>query len=88
MDHIYDVSEAGSSGLQQAMKMFSFWNDAPCGLDRRFSRPDKEAVISSETSVYFFQTTWRNIAVNSRVLNCHRQKHKSHQRLKYFNEPS
>jgi hypothetical protein len=45
------------------MKMTAFCNIAPCspGVYRRFIALMMEAVRTSETSVYFNETTWRYI---------------------------
>jgi hypothetical protein len=52
-------------------KMKVFWDDAPCSLvdiNRSFRATIAlmmEAVSISETSVNFYQTTWRNISEDS-----------------------
>jgi hypothetical protein len=55
-----------------SMKVTVFWDVAPCSLveiDRCFRGIAlmMEAVSTSETSVNFYQTTWRNIAEDSHL---------------------
>jgi hypothetical protein len=53
-------------GSRPRMKLTAFWDIAPCSLievDQRFREIALmiDAVRTSETSVNFYETTWRNI---------------------------
>jgi hypothetical protein len=53
------------------MKMAAFWDIAPCSLVEVYRRFIAliEIASTSETSVNFYQTTWRNIPEDSHHLN-------------------
>jgi hypothetical protein len=71
-------------------KMAVFWDVAPCSLVEVYRRfggaccshhlaDDEGAVISSETSVHFYQTTRRNIPEDSLLQTGNREDLMSHQ---------
>jgi hypothetical protein len=66
------------------MKMTIFWDVAPCSVvetDRRFRGAIAfvmEIVSISETSLNFYQTTWRNIPEDSNFHIRRRENLKSH----------
>jgi hypothetical protein len=53
------------------LKITVFWDVAPCSLII-FIALKKEAVSTSETSVNFYQTMWRNIPEDIYLYTCHR----------------
>jgi hypothetical protein len=64
----------GQGGQSKVMKMAVFW-DAAHNL---FTALMMEAVSTSETSVNFYQTTWRNIPEDSHLYTRSSENLKSH----------
>jgi hypothetical protein len=76
------------TSLNSSLKKIAFWNLALCGfveVERHLIALMTEAVIISETSVYFPETTWHNIPERCHLYTRRRENMKSHNFFIVFN---